>query len=286
MHTSGGMESIATLSIPLPGLRMQALEAGPVDGPLVLLLHGFPELSESWREVLPLLAEAGWRAVAPDLRGYGGTDRPTQGYELDTLTEDIAHLARHLQPGRPVQVVGHGWGGLLAYHLAATHPELVERLAVINFPHPVVLARRLWRPAQLARSWHVFFFQLPFLPERLLSAGHGALVSRLVRRAMVDDSRVPRGRLAEYEANFSHPAGARAALAYYRAAFRELCSPRGWRRLRDYPRIRAPFLLIWGEQDVVLRKELTRGLEPYFEQRPQVRCLPEEGHFLPLEAPE
>jgi pimeloyl-ACP methyl ester carboxylesterase len=280
------MNSIMPVSISLPGLRVQALEAGPVDGPLVLLLHGFPELSESWREVLPRLAEAGFRAVAPDLRGYGGTDRPERGYDLDTLANDVVQLARVLQPGRPVHLVGHDWGGIIAYHVAARHPEVVDRLAVVNAPHPAVFAREIWKPGQLLRSWYVFFFQLPFLPERLLSARGGALVSRLLRQGMVDPERVPLGKLAEYEANFSKPEAARAAIDYYRQSFRRTFSPRGLRDTRSYPRIRAPFLLIWGERDRALRKSLTRGLEPYFEQRPIVRHLPEEGHFVHLEAPE
>jgi pimeloyl-ACP methyl ester carboxylesterase len=280
------MDPITPRSIPLPGLRMQVLEAGPADGPLVLLLHGFPELSESWREVLPRLAEAGFHAVAPDLRGYGGTDRPEGGYDLDTLAGDIVELARYLQPGRPVHLVGHDWGGVIAYHVAATHPEVVDRLAVINAPHPAVMMREIWKPGQLVRSWYIFFFQIPYLPERLLSARGGALIPRLLRRAMVDPSRVPLGKLAEYEANFSRLEAARAAIDYYRTGFRRFVSPGRLREMRDYPRIRAPFLLIWGEQDVALRKELTKGLAPYFEQRPVVHYLPEEGHFVPLEAPE
>ncbi|WP_375770320.1 alpha/beta fold hydrolase [Archangium gephyra] len=280
------MNPITPRSIPLPGLRMQVLEAGPAEGPLVLLLHGFPELSESWREVLPRLAMAGFHAVAPDLRGYGGTDRPQEGYDLDTLANDIVQLARHLQPERPVYLVGHDWGGLIAYHVAALYPEVVERLAVVNAPHPEQMARELWKPGQLVRSWYIFFFQLPFLPEYLLSARGGALVPRLLRRAMVDPERVPPGRLAEYEANFSSREAARAAIDYYRMLFRRTVDPRRLRESRPYPRIRAPFLLIWGEQDAALRKQLTQGLEPYFERKPAVHCLPEEGHFVPLEAPE
>jgi pimeloyl-ACP methyl ester carboxylesterase len=280
------MTPIVPRSIPLPGLRMQVLEAGPADGPLALLLHGFPELSESWREVLPRLAEAGFRAVAPDLRGYGGTDRPAEGYDLDTLANDIVKLARHLQPDKPVYLVGHDWGGLIAYHVAAMYPEVVERLAVINAPHPERMAREIWKPGQLVRSWYIFFFQLPFLPEFLLSARGGAVVSRLLRRAMVDPERVPPGKLAEYEANFSSRDAARAAIDYYRMLFRRTVDPRRLRESRSYPRIRAPFLLIWGEKDAALRKQLTQGLEPYFEGKPAVHYLPEEGHFVPLEAPE
>ncbi len=182
------MDPILPRTIPLPGLRMQVLEAGPADGPLVILLHGFPELSESWREVIPMLAAAGYRAVAPDLRGYGGTERPENGYDLDTLANDVVELARHLQPDKPVHLVGHDWGGLIAYHVAATHPEVVDRLAVINAPHPAT-APRFLLPQQALRSWYMLFFQLPFLPERLLTARGGALVPRLIKRALVDPSR-------------------------------------------------------------------------------------------------
>lgn len=278
---------LSMLSLQLPSLRMQALEAGPSTGPLVLLLHGFPELSESWREVLPVLGAAGFHAVAPDLRGYGGTGRPASGYDMDTLAGDIHQLARHLQPGRPVHLVGHDWGGAIAYHVAAHHPDTVDRLAVVNCPPPNVMARRIWWPPQLLRSWYMFFFQVPLLPERLLSADGGRRVPQLIRRAMVDASRATDERLAPYAANFAHPDAARAAVAYYRQAIRGVLTPRGARRmLGEYPRIRAPFRLIWAEEDIALGRELTQGLEPYFESPPEVRYLPGVGHFAPLEAPD
>jgi len=281
------MVPIASLSLSLPALRMQALEAGPANGPLVLLLHGFPELSESWREVLPVLAQAGYHAVAPDLRGYGGTDRPSHGYDLDTLSEDIHQLARRLQPGRPAHVVGHDWGGAIAYHLAAMQPEVVDRLAVVNCPHPSVMARRMWNPAQLARSWYMLYFQLPLLPERKLSANGGAVIPWVIRRSLVNKDSVPRERLEPYARNFAHPEAARAALAYYRSAIRGAMTPQGLRRLlKGYPRIRAPFRLIWAEEDAALGRELTYGLEPYFERPVEVSYLPGVGHFAPLEAPE
>lgn len=278
---------LASRSIPLPSLRMQALEAGPANGPLVILLHGFPELSESWREVLPLLAAQGFRAVAPDLRGYGGTDKPKSGYDLDTLAGDIYQLARHLQPGRPAHVVGHDWGGVIAYHLAAVHPEVVDRLAVLNCPHPAT-ASRLLVPRQLLRSWYVFFFQIPFLPERLLQARGGTFVPRLILRTVKDRSHVTWERLAPYATNFARPEAVHAALAYYRNLFRDaLSTNQGHGRFfRGYPRIEAPFMLIWAEEDPALGRHFTYGLEPYFVHPPQVRYLPGVSHFAPLEAPE
>ncbi|WP_225408275.1 alpha/beta fold hydrolase [Stigmatella hybrida] len=277
------MTALSTLSLPLPSLRMQALEAGPSDGPLVLLLHGFPESSESWREVLPILGAAGFRAVAPDLRGYGGTDRPKSGYDIDTLARDIQQLARHLQPDRPAHVVGHDWGGAIAFHLAAWHPGSVDRLAVVNAPHMEAMVRNLTNPVQLLRSSYMFYFQLPWLPEHQLSRKGGAAVARLIRRSLVDPSRVSEERLARYAENFSRPEAVSAALAYYRKALIGLLLQQ---RPRRTPRIRAPFRLIWGKEDKALGIELTKGLDPWFEQPIQVDYLPGVGHFAPLEAPE
>ncbi|WP_228530780.1 MULTISPECIES: alpha/beta fold hydrolase [Myxococcaceae] len=267
----------------LPSLRVHVLEAGPARGPLVLLLHGFPELAESWREVMRRLADAGLRCVAPDLRGYGGTDIPADGYDLDTLADDALQLAALLRPGERVSVVGHDWGGAIAYQLGMHHPERLARLAVVNAPHPAVMARRVWRPDQLLRSSYMGLFQLPWLPERLLSAHGGWLVPRAIRAAMVHPERVPLERLAPYAQNFARPAAAHAALAYYRCAVRRAVLRKD---TGAPPPIRAPFRLVWAERDVALGRHLTRGLAPLFRGPFDVRYLPDVGHFAPLEAPE
>lgn len=272
--------------LPLPSLRLHLLEAGPPRGPLVLLLHGFPELAESWREVMLLLAQAGLRCVAPDLRGYGASDIPEEGYDLDTLAQDIVELAEALRPGERVHVVGHDWGGAIAYHLGMHHPERLARLAVVNAPHPAVMARRVWRPDQLLRSSYMGFFQLPWLPELLLSTRGGRRVPHAIRAALVHPERVPLERLEAYADNFARPEAARAALAYYRRAVRAALSPARLRRtFARPPPIRAPFRLVWGTRDVALGRHLTRGLGPYFAGPFDVRYLPDVGHFAPLEAP-
>ena len=278
---------VRDFSAQLPHLRMGGLSSGDVHNPTVILLHGFPELSESWRDVLPILAAAGLHAVAPDLRGYGKTDKPSGGYDLDTLAGDVAALIEHVSPDEPVHLVGHDWGGAVAYHVAAFHPSKVRTLAVVNCPHPGVMARRMWRPAQLRRSWYMFFFQLPFLPERVLASDEGRRVPKLMRRTMVDSSRLTPERSEPYARNFSDLHAAKCALAYYRQMFRGVLSPRGAKTLfSGYPRIEAPFRLVWGSEDVALGKALTVGLDPYFALPPEVDYLDGVGHFAPIEAPE
>jgi len=154
------------------GICLHVANAGPTDGPLVVLLHGFPEFWYGWRHQIAILAEAGLRVVAPDQRGYNLSDKPAgiAAYRLDTLAEDIVGLAAALG-GERFAVVGHDWGGVVAWHLAARFPERVTRAAILNAPHPATLrsyARR--RPGQLLKSWYVGFFQLPRLPELALRA--------------------------------------------------------------------------------------------------------------------
>jgi pimeloyl-ACP methyl ester carboxylesterase len=262
-------------------LRMHALEAGEPSGPLVVLLHGFPESSESWREVLPTLAAAGFHAVAPDLRGYARTEKPDSGYDLDTLADDVVQLVLALGRER-AHVVGHDWGGVVAYHLAATRPAVVDRLVVVNAPHPADIARRIWNPKQLVRSWYVFAFQVPFLPELWLTRNDASVVARMMRGFAIDKTNFTRERLRIYTANFADFHAASKPLAYYRRAF----SLAGILRLRGYPRIRAPFRLVWGTEDRALRRQLAQGLERWVEPPVDVRYLERVGHFVPVEAPD
>ena len=198
------------------GLRFHALAAGPSSGPLVLLLHGFPEYSRSWRHQLPALARAGYRAVAPDLRGFAQTDKRGP-YDLATLVEDLAALVRALGRDRAA-VVGHDWGGAIAWMAAHRRPEVVERLAVLNAPHPAAIAREIVRnPRQLARSAYVLAFLIPRLPERLLTARRAWAVAAILRAgARVKSAWAPE-ELERYRQAFLEPGAARSALGYYRA---------------------------------------------------------------------
>jgi pimeloyl-ACP methyl ester carboxylesterase len=262
------------------GVELSCLVAGD-RGELVVLLHGFPQSSYEWRHQIPALAGR-YRVVAPDLRGYGESSKPTgiSAYRSTVLADDIVGLIRAFGADR-AHVVGHDWGGAIALTLALEHPEVLGRLVVINCPHPAAMARALRSdPRQLARSWYVFAFQLRWLPERQLTRP-GAISSAL-RRSARDPGAFAEADLAEYERAFARPHVARAALAYYRAAFRDRIRGRGVGTGR---RIEAPTLVIWGEEDLALGKGLTFGMERYFSGPFAIRYVPGCGHWVPEERP-
>lgn len=267
------------------GLRFHALEAGPSRGPLVLLLHGFPEYSYSWRHQLPALARAGYRAVAPDLRGYAQTDKRGP-YDLATLVEDLAALVRALGHERAA-LVGHDWGGAIAWMAAHRRPEVVERLAVMNAPHPAAMARVLIRnPRQLARSAYVLAFLVPHLPERLLTARHARAIATILRAGARVKSAWPPEELERYRQAFLAPGAAGAALGYYRALARR---PRSAERIAKRHRINVPVLVLWGVEDPAVGEELAgpERLEPWLApgNRPTIQRLEGVGHFVQNEAP-
>lgn len=268
------------------GARFHALAEGAEDGPLVLLLHGFPESSRHWRHQLPALAEGGFRAVAPDLRGYGESDKHGP-YDVETLARDVAGLVAALGRERAT-VVGHDWGGAVAWVAAHHAPDLVERLVVLNCPHPASLRRELLtNPRQIARSSYMFFFQLPWLPERMLARDDCRAIARALRGGSHVREAWTREELDLARAEFLRPGVASAALGYYRAAARH---PGIARRLAASRPITAPTLILWGVHDRFLGEETIRPerLRPYFAPGnvPEIRRIEEAGHFVQNEAPE
>ena len=278
--------ALAELRLRANGLDFFALADGPAGGQLVLLLHGFPELSRSWRHQLAAPGAAGWWAVAPDLRGYGrsGKDGP---YDLRTLARDVRDLVRALGRERAV-ICGHDWGGAAAWGTAVHHPDVVERLVILNCPHPGVMEEQLLaNPRQIRRSLYIFFFQLPWIPEWLLTRNGAARVARALRGGSAVRQAWPREETDRYRRAFLQPGAARAALGYYRAAFS------GWGTARRDGRARpigAPTLIVWGARDRFLGRETVepRKMEPYFAPGnvPLVRFVDEAGHFVQNEAPE
>lgn len=264
------------------GLRFHVAEAGPIDGPPVLLLHGFPECWYSWRRQLPALAKAGFRVMAPDLRGYNLSDKPVDvsAYGAEQLTGDVVALSKALGYQR-LDVVGHDWGGAVAW-LTASFPatrHVVRRLFVLNAPHPALFLSQL-SLQQLRRSWYMLMFQLPHVPEWFLSHNDWANLrktfahTRLLRQNVTDED------FAVYRRAASQPGALSAMINYYRAALRQ--DPRKLAQ-RCQP-VEAETLLIWGEQDVALGKELTQGLGKLV---PKLRVeYLDAGHFVQLERPD
>jgi pimeloyl-ACP methyl ester carboxylesterase len=266
------------------GLRMHVARAGT--GPLVLMLHGFPECWYSWRHQLRALSDT-FECVAPDLRGYGDTDAPrgVANYTLDKLVGDVADLIEALGRKSAV-IVGHDWGGAIAWAAALRRPDLVQRLVVMNCPHLARFRDEIVRnPRQLLRSWYMLFFQLPWLPELALRAGDFASLARMFRNTAVQKDAFTDDDLARLRSAFRHPYSATAAINYYRAMFRmNLLSAghSGWMRQK----ITAPTLVIWGEQDFALGKELTYGMDALFAGPFEIRYVPDSGHWVQQEKPD
>ena len=256
-------------------LELHVAELG--SGPPVLLLHGFPAYWADWEAQMRELAASGFHAIAPDLPGYGESGQLPNvlDYRALELVADLAGLIRALGLER-VSVIGHDWGGTLAYLLAAEHPALVERLIIINAAHPLLLKRALQRFEQLRRSWYIFLFQLPVLPEWLVR--RRATIELCLRGMEVRAGAFSDTDLDRYTAAMRVPGVARAALSYYRAAFRAPA--------RSACLVTQPTLVLWGERDQALSAPLLlTGLEEYV-PRARVARFTNGGHWLHHDLPE
>ena len=273
------MSRISTRVIEANGLRFAVDEAGA--GPdIALCLHGFPESRFSWRHRLPALADLGWHAVAPDMRGYGNSARPQAraAYRMEHLVADAEGLFDALGARRRL-LVGHDWGALVAWSFAIERRRL-DGLVVMNVPHPEVfrrVLRRSWR--QRLRSLYVAFFQIPGLPEWALTRDGAVAVGRAFTRMAVDKSAFPESVLAHYRENALKPGAMTAMLAYYRANLRGLLAARAM------PVIEVPVLMVWGEADTALGVELTEGYDALVRDF-TLRRLPGISHWVQQEAPE
>ena len=254
--------------------------AGPRDGRLVVLLHGFPELWYGWRRSIAPLARAGFRVLAPDQRGYADSDKPKGigAYEIDELARDLIGLIDASSRERAI-VVGHDWGGAVAWWAAMTHSERIEKLAVVNVPHPLAMAERIKRLGpQLRRSWYMLFFQLPLLPERSIRSDGGLRFFEAMRRNALPGAFTDADRDTYLEA-WNKPRALESMLAWYRAAPRMLSRP------PSSQRIDAPTLIVWGRKDRFLGWEMIMDSVAYCENA-RVRIFDHATHFAQHEEPE
>jgi pimeloyl-ACP methyl ester carboxylesterase len=248
---------------------------------LALCLHGFPEHALSWREQLPVLAQLGYRAWAPNQRGYGNSSRPTKvrDYSLDKLVADVAGLI-DASGAKHTVLIAHDWGAVVAWAFAARQVRPLDALIIMNVPHPICYRERLFRSAQLWKSWYIFFFQLPWLPEWLLTRHEARAVSGMVLRTSSNRENFPRDLLDVFQKNAQAPGTVRAMLNWYRALFRyNMFRP----ARRDFPLIRTRTLMIWGEEDAALDKSTTYNTNRYVTDL-TLRYLPGVSHWVQQDA--
>ncbi|MEQ8860299.1 MAG: alpha/beta hydrolase [Pseudomonadales bacterium] len=251
---------------------------------LALCLHGFPEHSFSWRHQLPMLADLGYRAWAPNLRGYGHSSRPEgmEAYSIENLLADVAGLI-DAADCRETVLIAHDWGAVIAWFFAMRRIRPLSKLVICNVPHPGPARAAMRGFAQLRKSWYIFFFQLPGLPERLLGRRGAVAVGESIRRSSSATERFPEEVIEVYRRNAAQPGALTAMVNYYRALVRG----GGARRQQDtgYPVIETPTLMVWGEDDVALTKETTYGTEEYVTDL-TIRYLARVSHWVQQDAPE
>ncbi|WAL59801.1 alpha/beta fold hydrolase [Thermocoleostomius sinensis] len=258
------------------GVRLHYVTQG--DGPLMLMLHGFPEFWYSWRHQIPEFAKD-YKVVALDLRGYNDSDKPsdTAAYRMGELIKDVEGVIRGLGYDRCV-LVGHDWGGAIAWQFAYAHPDMVDRLIVMNLPHPAKFAEGLRTAPQLLRSWYIFFFQLPVLPELILQAGDYQMVANAFNGMAIDKTAFSPEDIEMYKDAAAKRGALTAMVNYYRNIFHQGFTSRQWSKLS------VPTLLIWGENDAALGVELTYGTEAYVDDF-TVRYIPNCSHWVQQEKP-
>jgi len=260
-----------------PGVRLHYVTQGT--GPLVVLLHGFPEFWYAWRGQIRALAEAGFRVVAPDQRGYNLSDKPkpVSAYGVKRLVDDVAALIGACGAEKAF-IVGHDWGAGVAWSFAMSHPERVESLAVLNGPHPERLLHELRsNPIQIIRSWYIFFFQLPALPEAVARMDDYKFFLKPLREEPLNPEAFTRGDLERYVTAFAKPGAIEAMINWYRAMFRGTAVP--------ITKTEVEALVVWGEDDPHLGRDLATP-DPELVPNARVVFVPKATHWVQHDVPE
>jgi epoxide hydrolase 4 len=257
------------------GIKLHYVTQG--EGPLMLLLHGFPEFWYSWRHQIREFSKE-YKVVALDLRGYNDSEKPEalSSYRISEVLKDIKGVIRDLGYDCCV-LVGHDWGGSIAWTFAYDYPEIVKSLIVLNAPHLARFIEGLCKPKQLIRSWYIFFFQLPWLPELLLRAGDYRLIIGMFSGMMINKSALTPRDFEFFKKAASKPGALTAMLNYYRNVFQSNMVRRSI--------LEVPTLMIWGESDAALDKDLTYGTDSYVSDF-QIEYIPNCSHWVQQEQPE
>lgn len=260
------------------GLDLHYVTQG--EGQLILCLHGFPEFWYSWRHQIPEFADT-YKVVALDLRGYNESDKPQEreAYRMAELMRDVEGVIRGLGYEQCI-LVGHDWGGAIAWSFAYEHPEMVKQLIILNLPHPAIFSESLrHNPQQLLRSWYVFLFQVPLLPEFLLQLFDYEAIASAFENMAVDKTAFTKADLNAYKDAAAKRGALTAMINYYRNIFESITKSRSW------PVLDIPTLMIWGEEDAALGKELTYGTEVYVKDF-RIKYIPHCSHWVQQEQPQ
>jgi pimeloyl-ACP methyl ester carboxylesterase len=242
------------------GVRLHCVQAGPPEGTLLILLHGFPEFWYGWRHQIEPLAQAGYRVLAPDQRGYNLSDKPrtVDNYRIGILAADVVGLIQALGRERAL-LVGHDWGAAVAWHTAVHYPQSITKLGILNVPHPAVMVRTLRSSLrQIMKSWYIFFFQIPRLPEWVLSRSNYAAMQRMLRASSKRDT-FSEEVLDRYVQAWRQPGALRSMIHWYRALFRSVVASTGRSVEGVQPRqVEPPTLMIWGANDIALDRSMAQ----------------------------
>lgn len=258
------------------GVKLHYVTQG--EGPLMLMLHGFPEFWYSWRHQIPEFAKD-FKVVALDLRGYNDSEKPKNqsAYVMDEFVRDVEGIIKGLGYEKCV-LVGHDWGGAIAWNFAYSHPEMVERLIVLNIPHPAKFGEGLRTPQQLLRSFYIFLFQLPTIPEFFIQSLDYQLIETAFKGMAINKSAFTQADIEAYKDAASKRGALTAMLNYYRNIFQQRMINQNWGILD------VSTLMIWGENDTALGKELTYGTQAYVKDF-QIKYIPNCSHWVQQEEP-
>jgi pimeloyl-ACP methyl ester carboxylesterase len=261
------------------GISLHTRQAGPEDGPLVVLLHGFPEFWDGWHRQIEPLADAGYRVIVPDQRGYNRSDKPdgVASYHIEELVADVVGLID--AAGRETAAVaGHDWGAAVAWWLALSHPDRIDSLTAVNVPHPTVMEETLRHSlSQLRKSWYMFAFQVPMLPETIATANN----CRVLSRGLTNSSRpgtFSATDLQRYREAWTQPGALTAMINWYRAMGR-------YRPRPPREQVSVPTLVMWGQQDEFLEPAMAEESLTYCDDG-RVVTFPSATHWVLHERPE
>ncbi|MFB9862887.1 alpha/beta fold hydrolase [Rufibacter immobilis] len=259
-------------------IQLHTVEAGPSSGNTILFLHGFPEFWYGWKHQLAFFAAQGWHAVAPDQRGYNLSSKPTgvEAYTIDKLTQDVVELIPQVSQGKVV-LVGHDWGGAVAWNIALKYPHLLDKLVILNMPHPEVAHHHLTHnPKQMLRSWYTGFFQIPWVPEVVSSSFDFKLLESSMTGSARSNAFSP-AEMEGYRTAWEQPDALEAMINWYRAY--------KYNPIEADQKVQVPTRMIWGKQDKFLGTELA---QPSIEEcaHSELIFLEEATHWLHHEFPE